>query len=32
MTVFENGELKKDYSFDEVREKAEISLVKKQRN
>ena len=29
VTVFENGKLLKDYSFDEVRENAEIDLVKK---
>ena len=28
-TVFENGKLLKDYSFDEVRYNAEIDLVKK---
>ena len=29
VTVFENGKLLKDYSFSEVRENAEIDLVKK---
>ena len=28
MTVFENGELVKEYSFDEIRERAELPLVK----
>ena len=28
MTVFENGQLMKEYSFDEVRERAELPLVK----
>ena len=29
VTVFENGKLLKDYSFEEVRRNAEIDLVKK---
>ena len=28
VTVFENGKLLKDYTFDEVRERAELELVK----
>ena len=28
VTVFENGELVKEYSFDEIRERAELPLVK----
>jgi nicotinamide phosphoribosyltransferase len=28
VTVFENGKLLKDYTFDEVRQNAEIDLVK----
>ena len=31
MTVFENGSLVREYTFDEVRERAELPLVK-QRN
>ncbi|XP_062515041.1 nicotinamide phosphoribosyltransferase-like [Corticium candelabrum] len=31
VTVFENGKLVKEYSFDEVRENAELPLVKKKR-
>ena len=31
VTVFENGELAKEYSFDEIRERAEIQLVREQR-
>ena len=27
MTVFENGELLKEYSFEEIRERAELPLV-----
>ena len=32
VTVFENGELLKDYTFDEVREQAELPLVRAQRH
>ena len=32
MTVFENGKLLKDYSFSEVREAAELPLVKQNRD
>ena len=28
VTVFENGELVKEYSFEEIRERAELPLVK----
>ena len=28
VTVFENGELIKEYTFDEIRERAELPLVK----
>ena len=31
MTVFENGSLVKEYSFEEIRERAELPLVKKRR-
>ena len=31
VTVYENGQLIKEYSFDEIRDKAELSLVKKRR-
>ncbi len=31
VTVFENGDLKREYTFKEVRERAEIDLVKKRR-
>ena len=31
MTVFENGSLVREYSFEEVRERAELPLVKKRR-
>ena len=30
-TVFENGKLLKDYTFTEVRERAELDIVKKER-
>ena len=29
MTVFENGNLVEEYSFEEIRERAELPLVKK---
>ena len=28
MTVFENGELVKEYTFEEIRERAELPIVK----
>ena len=28
VTVFENGSLMEDYSFDEIRERAELPIVK----
>ena len=31
MTVFENGSLVREYSFEEIRERAELPLVKKRR-
>ena len=31
VTVFENGRLLKEYSFEEIRERAELPLVKEQR-
>ena len=31
MTVFENGSLVKEYTFDEIRERAELPLVKLRR-
>ena len=31
VTVFENGHLLKEYSFVEIRERAELPLVKEQR-
>ena len=31
VTVFENGQLLREYSFDEVRERAELPLVKKRK-
>eukprot|EP00118_Oscarella_pearsei_P006867 m.32025 g.32025 ORF g.32025 m.32025 type:complete len:477 (+) comp31589_c0_seq2:59-1489(+) len=32
VTVFENGELKKDYSFEEIRRRAEVEIVKSQQS
>ena len=31
VTIFENGNLVKEYSFEEIRERAELPLVKKRR-
>ena len=31
MTVFDNGNLVREYSFEEIRERAELPLVKKRR-
>ena len=31
MTVFENGSLVREYTFDEVRERAELPLVKQRK-
>ena len=31
MTVFENGSLVREYSFEEIRDRAELPLVKKRR-
>ena len=31
VTVFENGQLLREYSFDEVRERAELPLVKQRK-